>query len=133
MKHKKIYLIFISLFALLLFSACDKTNLKDVTKPYVGGYECISAKLNDTDYLSHFKYIRLQLENDDEFTLYYLTKQGYKGDEEGEYRYNKDKNSITFYHIGDYVVHREFPIENGILYITLPLGAKTLALQFEQK
>ena len=44
---------------LLILPACGNGSLKDVTKPYLGEYECQSATLGEKDYAQDFFFIRL--------------------------------------------------------------------------
>ena len=37
-----------------LFPSVKDSTLKDITKPYIGEYECKSARLGDKDYLEDF-------------------------------------------------------------------------------
>ena len=66
---------------LLILPACGNGALKDITKPYLGEYECKSATLGERDYTQEFSFIRLELKKDNEFTLYYSAKNGKNGEE----------------------------------------------------
>ena len=46
---------------MLLFSGWREGKLTDVTKPYLGEYECKQATLGEKDCLKKFDYIRLEL------------------------------------------------------------------------
>ena len=118
---------------LLLFPNFRIGSLKDVTKPYLGVYECVEAKLNDTDYLARFSYINLELKAEDEFVLYYCQKDGEKKQETGKYSYDRERGIITL--IGDTggFFKREFPLKEGVLTINVRIGEQTLSLKFEQK
>ena len=115
-----------------LFPSVKDSTLKDITKPYIGEYECKSARLGDKDYLEGFSYIRLELKDTESFVLHCKEKDGKKRDIEGKYHYDKDKGVLT---VSDKsgVFKREFPLEKGNLTISLPIGEKILLLQFEQK
>ena len=49
---------------LIALPACGNGSLKDVTKPYLGQYECESATLGEKDYAQDFSFIRLELKKD---------------------------------------------------------------------
>ncbi len=117
----------------LLFSACGNGSLKDITKPYLGEYECKSATLGDVDFIQEFSYIKLELKKEGAFSLYYATKEGKKGEETGEYLYDEQNGTLTFSYAGYGGLKRKFPFKDGSLSIVLPLGAKTLTMQFSRK
>lgn len=120
--------------ALLLTLAPVKGSLKDITKPYLGAYECKSATLGDKEYLDDFSYIRLELKADESFSLYYAFKGGEKKEETGRYKYDGENKSVTL--IGKGLGNREFkksfPLDNGKIFITLSVGGKMLIMEFEQ-
>lgn len=117
----------------LLFSACGNSSLKDVTKPYLGEYECKSATLGETEYVDDFSFIRLELKQDGEFTLYYNHKNGKKGEESGSYLYDKNEETITLTYGELGTLKRKFPLTNGEIYVTLPIGSQTLSMKFARK
>lgn len=117
---------------LFSFSTFTKGSLTDITKPYTGVYECKSATLGDREYVEEFSYIRLELNPDETFSLYYCPKDGKPKEQTGRYRYEKERGTICFT-LGDKnVIKREFPLENGEIVISLPFGVKTLTARFEQ-
>ena len=115
-----------------LFPNVKDSTLKDIVKPYLGQYECKSAQLGDKDCLEKFSYIRLELKDDENFILYYKEKEGRKKELEGKYAYDKEKGVVKLCDKNG-VFKREFPLDKGILTISLPLGDKILILQLEQK
>ncbi len=115
------------------FPACGKATLPEITKPYVGEYECKSATLGEKEYLDEFSFVRLELRPDDTFTLSYASKDGKKGEETGKYAYDFEKESITFVGMGDYAIERTFPIKNGQIDVTFAIGRQTLHIRFAQK
>ena len=117
----------------LLFSACGNSTLKDVTKPYLGEYECKSATLGETEYVDDFSFIRLELKQNGEFTLYYSHKNGKNGEESGSYLYDKNEKTITLTYGEVGVLKRKFPLKNGEIYVTLPIGSQTLSMKFARK
>jgi hypothetical protein len=134
---KKIYLKS-SLTAAILtiafsFSGLKEGKLPNITKPYLGGYECKSAQLGDTEYLDGFSYITLELKKDNTFVLYYCPKDGEEKRETGNYIYDINEQTVTFSHPRSNGIKRKFKIENGAFCISVPIGMKTLVLHFEQK
>ena len=116
-----------------LFSACGNGSLKDVTKPYLGEYECQNATLGERDYAKEFSFIRLELKKDNEFTLYYSAKNGKKGEESGTYLYDETDETLTLTYGELGVLKRKFPLKNGEIYIVLPIGNQTLSMKFARK
>ena len=107
-------------------------SLKEVTKPYLGVYECTQATYGELDCLTQFSYISIELKEDDSFLLRYKEKNGERKEEEGKYLYDREKETITL--LGEKgFFKREFPLKEGILTITLRIGESTLLLKFEQK
>lgn len=129
--------LFAGLFSLLLtfpfISKITAQVLTDITKPYLGTYECRVATLDEKEYLQDFSYIRLELKKKNTFYLRYCTKDGAKKEKKGKYKYNKERHNITFYTSIFPFFKREFPLENGVIYITIPVGEKNLRLLFEQQ
>lgn len=115
---------------MLLFPNFKKGTLSDVTKPYLGEYECKQAQFGKSDCLKLFSYIRLELEKEGKFTLSYKEIGGKKKQIKGEYEYDGEKETLTFVYEG---VKREFPLKKGKLSVYLPVNEKNLLLIFEQK
>ena len=118
---------------LLCFPACTKGSLTEITKPYLGEYECESATLGEQDFLGEFSYLRLELKSDGEFILRYQTKQGKQGQETGQYEYDEHTQSIRFVAKGQYELDRNFPVEKGEICLTIPIGKQILSIRFAQK
>lgn len=128
-------LLLLSFMASLLFpfSAYKEGELKEITKPYLGQYECQIATLGDYNLAEHFKSIVLELGENDTFTLTALDKSGKKRVETGKYTYNDKKQTLTFYGENNRVFKRETSLCKGEFCITLPVGNKTVRLVFKQK
>ena len=108
----------------------SKSELKDVTKPHLGFYECTEAKLDGRDFLSRLEKMDLELREDETFVLHYCKKGKKAQTEEGRYHYDREKGVVTL--IGD-TMQREFPLKEGVLSITLTVGKDTFTLKFRQK
>ena len=118
---------------MLVLPACGNGSLKDIAKPYLGEYECKSATLGEKDYAQDFSFIRLELKKDDEFTLYYSAKNGKKGEETGTYSYDEKEETLTITYGDLGVLKRKFPLKNGEIFVTLPIGSQTLSMKFARK
>ena len=117
----------------MLFSGWKDNSLKDITKPYLGEYECTQALFGDVDYLNALEDVSLTLEKENKFILTFCEKGKEKQTLKGVYEYNKDRETITLKSVDKNYFKREFPLKKGILYITVGIGEKTLSLQFKQK
>ncbi len=113
------------------FSTCHINSLKDIANPQVGIYECTQAELSGVDCLKNFSYIHLELKADGSFLLHYAEKNGEKKQEAGKYVYDRERKTCTMYGSGGY--KREFPLNEGVLTLSLRIGEKTLTMTFEQK
>ena len=117
---------------MMIFPNVKESKLTDFTKPYLGEYECKSAQLGSKDCLERFSYIRLELKDEGAFTLRYKEEKEKERQMEGNYLYNKERGVLTLTSkSGGF--KREFPLSNGLLTVSLPVGEKNLVLQFEQK
>lgn len=117
---------------LLFFPNLTNGSLKDITKPYLGEYECKSATLGEQEFLDEFSLIKLELKSDETFLLHYQPKDGAKKTETGKYKYDKDKQEICFSLDRNSALKRKFPLKKGIITIDFKLGTKQLIMKFEQ-
>lgn len=107
--------------------------LKEITKPYLGVYECRNAQLGGKDLLEDFSFIHLELKSKNECCLYYGNQEGKKVCLKGKYVYDRDKQTISLQFKEGKMFKREFPLKNGEIIISLPLANKQLCIIFQQK
>ena len=118
----------------LAFSPMRSGGLKDITKPYLGEYQCKNATYGKQDILEGFSYVIIELKADETFVLRYADKEGKKkGEEKGTYVYDEKKETISFKLDKKSDWKREFPLKKGEIVISLKMGNKPLVLTFEQK
>ncbi len=110
-----------------------KSELKDVASPHLGFYECENATLAGEDLMGEFDYVRLELKSDESFVLYYSKKGEKESKETGKYRYDREKEEIRLSAGEGSGIKRTFPLKDGVIFVTLRLGTKTLRMQFKQK
>lgn len=110
----------------------DMDGLKDITRPYLGEYRCESALYGETDYLSYFSFVKLELKSQGEYLLTYKLKDGKSQQKTGKYEYDKEKKSIKLLSPMGNEWDREFPVENGKIIVAFPLGGKCIKLTFLQ-
>ncbi len=118
---------------LFCFGSLKNQTLPDMSKPYLGEYECKQATFSGRDYLQDFDFIRLELKKDESFILSFTEKAGKKHEVEGKYHYDKKKQTICFTIDEAEGFKREFPFQKGKMDINLSIAGKTLLLRFEQK
>ena len=114
------------------WSTLKTQPLTEIAKPYLGTYECRLAQLNEKNLLGEYDYIRLELQKENKCILYVKQKSGESKKAEGEYIYNKERQSITFCVENLSFIKREFPMKQGVIFVTLRQGDKTLLMQFQQ-
>lgn len=117
---------------LSLFPGVKESKLEDMSKPYLGEYECKKAQFGTTDYLKRFNYVRLELKDEENFTLYYQEKGEKKKEVKGQYAYDEERKTLTLKG-EEGAIFRECTLEEGIFTLSFPIGGKILILQFEQK
>ncbi len=117
---------------LFLCPAWKKNELTDISKPYLGSYECTEARLGSRDCLERFIDIRLELADEENFTLFYQEKGEARKTVKGKYRYDKARSVlvVTDEKSG---ISREFPLEKGKITVFFPVGRKELVLQFTKQ
>ena len=116
---------------LFSFSSIKDSTLPDIVKPYLGEYECKNVTFDGVDYLKDYRYIRLELKDEENFLLSYCPKDGDKKTVEGKYSYNKESQTICF-QTGE-GIKRKFPLEKGKINISMSIAQKMLTITFEQK
>ena len=118
----------------LLIDVASLGGLKDISKPYLGTYECEEIFLGGEDRSGDFEYLRIELSDGGKMMLYYREKSGKKGEAEGKYTYDREAKTITLY--TDFMgreLKRSFPLEGGEIDISARYGGKTLVMKFVRK
>ncbi len=118
---------------LFSFSALKTGSLTDITKPYLGEYECKSATYGNKDMLEDISSVVLELKADNTFVVHYKDKRGKRREETGTYEYDAEKNTFRFYWKGKGELKRDFPLEKGSIRGSVKMGRKVLSIHFEQK
>ena len=121
------------LFALWLACTPIKGSLKEITKPYLGVYECKSILLAGKEFLTNDQRIALELKKNGVFTLYYKNVDEEAQTLEGKYRYDEKTHCIQFLWEDKNVFKQSFPIENGQIILQYQFGTCSYKAIFEQK
>ena len=118
---------------LLCFPNVKESTLNDITKPYLGEYECEIANFCNRDLLQDFSFIRLELKDDNTFVLRCAYRDGRTRKEEGAYSYDPQKEEICLSMGKNGELKRKFPMKEGVIYIDVSFATKSLHAQFIQK
>lgn len=117
-------------------SACNAESLgtlSAVAHPYAGTYECKYVLFNEQNLLDDFDYIRLELKNDDRFSVYFRDKNGVKGRYFGNYSYDTENNTFTIREkMFGRSLEKTFSVTEGVIDIAVQYGEKMLLVKFEQ-
>lgn len=87
MKRKLILISVILSLMLIILPACDMEasgSVKSLTKPYIGEYECVEARLGETDLLEKYEYIKITLIDDKKLEISFKPVNGSRRAFEGE-------------------------------------------------
>ncbi len=129
---------------LLLLPACsggqasgasDKSgSLKSITKPYIGEYECVEARLGNTDLLEKYEFITISLLDDKKLEVSFKPKNGNKKSFEGAYEVDPDTREFSG-EIGILGVkfREKTKIENGKFTLTKLIFKMPLIMNFKMK
>lgn len=118
---------------LLCFGNIKDSTLLDVTKPYLGKYECNYARLGDKEFCDGFEYVSLELNGDGTYLLSFKATDGKKHTETGEYAYNEKTKTLCFSPRDKSALKKEFPLIDGVLTISAQIGNQQLIVRFTQK
>ena len=121
------------LLALWLTVAPLKGDIKEITKPYLGVYECKSIQIADQELLSKEQKVVLELKKKGVFTLYYQTADGNIRRLDGKYKYEEKTQQIQLLWEGNNFFKQRFPIKNGKIIFQYQLGTRLYRAIFEQK
>ena len=123
--RKRLYwkaFLFAAAFAMLfVFCGCsvrEMGTLPELSKPYLGMYECKELRLGKKDLSGQFDSVRLELKYGGEFKLSYCGKDGNKGGYSGRYEAEPEGEEITFYaKTGLRTAKYTFPMKNGKIIV----------------
>ena len=96
MKKRVLFITVILCILLTLLPACSTAqadgksgSLKSITKPYIGEYECVEARLGETDLLEKYDFITISLLDGKKMEVIYKPNNGNKKTFEGAYEVNE--------------------------------------------
>ena len=118
---------------LLCMGNIKDSTLLDVTKPYLGEYECEYARLGDKEFSDGFEFVTLELKRDGTYLLSFKQKDGEKHTETGAYQYDAKRNLLCISPRDKSALKKEFPLIDGVLTISAQIGNQQLIVRFAQK
>ncbi len=144
MKKRILLITVILTLLLILLPACSATeasatsdksgSLKSITKPYIGEYECTSARFGENDLMEKYEFITISLLDDKKMEVSYKPKNGKKKTFEGAYEVNPDTREFTG-EVGILGVKfkEATKIENGKFTLTKVIFSMPLVMNFKMK
>lgn len=116
----------------MALNALALTGLKDVSRPYLGTYECKYVMLGDKNLLDDMDYINFALLPKNIFKIEFRDKKGVKGLYRGHYTFSEKDGEITINeNIFGKRVSKTFSAENGVIQVNLIFGDSPLSIKFE--
>lgn len=116
----------------LALNALALTGLKDLSRPYLGTYECKYARLGEADLLEELDYITFSLLPSNIFKIEFRDKNGVKGLYRGHYTFSEKDKTITINeNIFGKRVTKTFSAEHGAIEVNLKFGDEALFIKFE--
>ena len=135
MKGKIFAILTLFLMCVLMLPACniDKDqSVKAVTAPYVAQYECVEARLGETDILEKYDYIRIIFLDKQELEVNIKKTGGEKHSAKGSYTIDPDTRELTG-EIGilGFKFKEKTVVKNGQFTISKNFGRKPLFVKFK--
>lgn len=132
MKKNKLKISLIIPCALMAFNLMSMSSLEDVSKPYVGVYECKYIMFGDENLLDKFNYVKFELLLNGVYKIEFKDKHNVKGVYRGHYEYDTANNLITIdENVFGNRIKKSFIAEKGAIDVTVQYGDKLLAIKFE--
>ncbi len=130
--------LFCILTVLTLIPACSQTasgdtSLKSITKPYIGEYECVEARLGQRDLLEKYDFIVINLLDGEKMEVSFKPKDGKKKTYEGSYEVSDTREFTGEIGILGVRFKETTKIENGSFIITKNIMSSPLILKFKMK
>lgn len=142
MKKRFLFFTVIITLLLILVPACSASttangasgSLKAITKPYIGEYECVAARLGESDLLEKYEFIKITLLDDEKMEVSFKPKGGAKKSFEGGYKVNEETREFTG-EVGIFGVKfkEATKIENGKFTLTKLIFNTPLIMNFKMK
>ena len=127
----RILLVSACIFMPFLFGNVKKSDLKEISKPYAGTYECKKMQYGDRDLKEYVKGATLELKNDGTYVLTVELKNGKTRQSKGAYEV--DGETIAFVDkTKKNAPRRVFSRKNDEIEVIATLHGKTLYFLFSR-
>ena len=108
-------------------------KLTEITKPYLGAYECEHLYLGSEDKIDEFEYIRIELCKNGELKLLYKQPKGNPEQTVMEYRYDEQTKKLYVKgKLGVWRLDKSFLLDNGEIGGEMKLGTKNVIVKFKR-
>ncbi|MDE5897383.1 MAG: hypothetical protein K2H43_06190 [Clostridia bacterium] len=119
------------LLALCGCSVQEMSTLPELSKPYLGIYECETLRIGDTDFCDRFEYLNVELKYSGDFVLSYRGTDGNQTELSGKYKADPEAGEITFSaRTGLRNSSFTFPLQEGKITVDYNFGGKLLHAVF---
>lgn len=134
MKHIKLRSLAAIPFLLCAIDLAAMTNLKDISKPYAGTYDCEYILFNGDNLLDKFDYVQMELLPSGLYKIEFRDANGIKGLYRGHYTYDTKEEKITIdENIFGKKVSKTFPVEKGEISVPVQYGDLLLYVKFKMR
>lgn len=112
----------------------NSSSVKALTAPYVAEYECVEARLGETDLLEKYDYIKITLLDKEQFEVSFKPKNGEKRAFKGPYSVDDKTREMTG-EVGilGFKYREKVTVENGGFVISKNIGGRQLVMKFSVK
>lgn len=118
----------------LLFNVSSLGGLKEISKPYLGTYECERIFFGDEEKTDKFDYVRIELMSEGEMKFLFKEKNGAERELEARYTYDTENDMLTVYaDLAGAEKTKSFPVEKGTIDVSVRYGGKMLLMKFVRK
>jgi len=115
-----------------LINVSSMGTLKDLSRPYLGTYDCEYIRMGSEDLLKKFDYVTAELKPEGIFKIEFKDLRGVKGLYRGHYVFDESDGTIKIDEsIFGKRVTKSFSAENGEIIANLLYGDKLLAIKFK--
>lgn len=119
-------------FLLALINVASLTGLKEVSKPYLGTYECEYLRIGEENILDKFDYVRFELNPKGIYKIEFKDKNGVKGVYRGHYSFDEKNDLIVIdENIFGKRVSKSFSARSGEITTNVLYGDTLLSIKFK--
>ena len=106
-------------------------SLEEISRPYLGVYECKSLQFGGEDKKNSFDYFRVELTSNGELIVSYKPKNGQVNRIPLTYEYHFEEKEVWVRgQWGVLKVDKKFPLKNGTLSVVMSIFGKVAVVEF---